>query len=253
MGCCMRVCGILKGFFVLLLAFLASSEALAVYPRDRWVASNGYNADEKEFDSPSAACSYIGSKSTAYSFSHTYKISDWAYNCVAYWNDAKPGDDPFVFAQVSRILRCPGNKPGFEGHECPELCPDGITEKPQDGQCPNKCPPRDTPATTYPISEPVGYRCEKGCVVEVSRASGEFPGGAGLPPIKYRQGYYTGHSCNQPQEPKEPPKPPEPKPDDEKAKRFASPSDSRGKRPFPAATAVHNCPDVIFLSTALLT
>lgn len=58
------------------------------------------------------------------------------------------------------------------------------------------------------MSEPVGYKCEGKCVVEVSRASGEFPGAAGLPPFKYRQGYYTGQTCDKPEEP------PEPKPDD---------------------------------------
>ena len=47
-------------------------------------------------------------------------------------------------------------------------------------------------------------------MVEVSRASAEFPGGAGLPPIKYRQGYYTGQTCNKPDPP------PKSKPDDDK-------------------------------------
>ena len=49
------------------------------------------------------------------------------------------------------------------------VCPDGTSSS-KGGVCQSKCPAKDTIGPQYPYNTPVGYRCEDGCIVEVSRA-----------------------------------------------------------------------------------
>ena len=49
------------------------------------------------------------------------------------------------------------------------VCPDGTLSS-KGGVCQSKCPSKDTIGPQYPYNTPVGYRCEGGCIVEVSRA-----------------------------------------------------------------------------------
>ena len=199
---------------------LFASVADAAMPKRKWVVNHSYGPQELRtsyYDSPALACQAIASYSNQYGgrngfvtlvYASVTKTSENKARCDGYtkWNNGDTSEYE-GYGWTTGVYLCPDGSQGSYGIECPEKCPDGSL-KPADGECPNKCPEADTPGPQYPMSEPVGYKCEGNCVVEVSRASGEFPGAAGLPPFKYRQGYYTGQTCDKPEEP------PEPKPDD---------------------------------------
>ena len=72
----------------------------------------------------------------------------------------------------TRHVICPDGsekQPGLECPKPPEKCPDGSDKQPGK-DCPKKCPPKDSIGPHYPYDTPIGYRCEGGCIVEVSRA-----------------------------------------------------------------------------------
>ena len=89
-------------------------------------------------------------------------------NCVGMRKNDKTNKQQ-VYAIVEPFLICDdqGSKP-ING-QCPEKCPDGSIKQPGK-ECPKKCPAKDSIGPQYPYETPVGYRCEGGCIVEVSRA-----------------------------------------------------------------------------------
>ncbi|MDO5625731.1 MAG: hypothetical protein Q4G71_13705, partial [Pseudomonadota bacterium] len=91
------------------------------------------------------------------------------------------------------------------GGQCLKKCKPGE-ERDINGVCkPKKCV-KDRPHV-YPISEPVGAKCENGCVVEVTTATVHV-GDPTAPSAPGRTGYETGATCNEPNPPDNPPENP---------------------------------------------
>ena len=182
-----------RGLYIVftLIFYFFSFDAFAA--GGRWI-SNQRHAEFSDF----GQCSADLRRQFAERYPEYVSCATWSF-----WEDAEKGYRAYELGgcasgSVGYYLKC---NDGFkrEGFEC----------KPVEKQCPAK----DTPFRNYPIDTPRGYKCEAGCVVEISNAIVVVPGNPdlGIPETRERTGYYTGDKCDRPSDSHDP-KPP--KPDD---------------------------------------
>lgn len=124
-----------------------------------------YYSGGKYFNAPYEACIHFANPAWTY-----YRMDNVGntINCVGIRKNDKTGKQQ-VYAIVEPVLTCDDNGTKPNGGQCPEKCPDGSIKQPGK-ECPKKCPAKDSIGPQYPYETPVGYRCEGGCIVEVSRA-----------------------------------------------------------------------------------
>ena len=89
------------------------------------------------------------------------------------------GETQWVFSGCTSYQKCPDNSSTHRKRndknkiEISCTCRSGYVEKDRACILPpeeKKCPAKDSIGPQYPYETPVGYRCEGGCIVEVSRA-----------------------------------------------------------------------------------
>ena len=125
-----------------------------------------YTYGGRTFNSPYEACAYAANKLDYFLYTVDFKGK---YVCNGYPYSGPDTVRPF--ATITGI--CSNGKQPNSQDICEddpeEKCPDGSIKQPGK-ECPKKCPSQDSIGPQYPYETPVGYRCEGGCIVEVSRA-----------------------------------------------------------------------------------